>query len=86
MGWTILPSTFDPFSYSCRFGIQEAAILGVRVRFLVFFVKESCFSVFLLNSNEYKDSRFIKAERFHLMVFVSFLTRIQFEGEVVSCL
>ena len=37
-----------------------------------FFVKKLCFSVFLLNSIERKDSRFISGELFHLMVPVSF--------------
>ena len=37
-----------------------------------FFVKKVCFSVFVLNSVEEKDSRFISGEQFDLMVPVSF--------------
>ena len=42
-----------------------------------FFVKKVCFSVFVLNSIEDKDSRFISGEQFHLMVPVSFPFRLQ---------
>ena len=60
--------------------------LGARARVQVFFVKKLCFSVFLLNSIERKDSRFISGEWFRLVVPVSLPFRIKIYGEVVSCL
>ena len=42
-----------------------------------FFVKKLCFTVFVLNSIEVKDSKFISGEQFHLMVSLSFLFRIK---------
>ena len=44
---------------------------------LPLFVKKLCFSVFVLNSIEDKDSRFISGVQFNLMVPVSFPLRLQ---------
>ena len=52
--------------------------------FQVFLLKRICFSVFLLNSIEDKDSRFNSAVQFHLMALASFPFRIQISGTVFS--
>ena len=50
--------------------------IGARARFQAFLLK-NCFSAFVLDSIEDKDSSFISGKQFHLMVPVSFQFRLQ---------
>ena len=47
-----------------------------------FSVKKVCFSVFLLNSTEDRDSKFNSGEQFHLMVPVSFPLKFKFKEQL----
>ena len=58
---------------------------GDHARFQAFLLK-IYFSVLVLNSISVKYSRFISGEQLQLLDSVSFLFRIEIEGEVGSCL
>ena len=69
----------DPHSILLSFKHKKQPFRVFRGKCQVssFFVEKLCFSVFVLNSIEDKDCRFVSREQFHLMVPVSFPFRIQ---------
>ena len=61
-------------------------VFSIQCQIGTFFVKKFCFSVMVLSSIKVKYSRFISGEQLQFLDSVSFLFRIEIEGEVGSCL
>ena len=61
-------------------------VFSIQCQIATLFVKKFCFSVMVLSSIKVKYSRFISGEQLQFLDSVSFLFRIEIEGEIVSCL